>query len=95
MGYQIYTTTLSEGTYQITSASKIVKISLLGRSATASTFEGNSSIAPPAGFPASAAIPIQNGEKFVDTGTNSGYIQEATITVPAGGSVDVIIEHNP
>lgn len=95
MGYPLYTKSLEPGTYQITAASRIVKISIIGRSATPSTYEGNSDIAPPGGFPTGGPIDIENNERVVDTGTNSGFIQKATLIVPENGAVDVFIEHNP
>lgn len=88
-----YTSTWPAGTtVTITADMRVKTISFKGNSATSSTLL--STLNPPTGFPAASTIALANGQII---GYNGGegtidYVQGLTVTVPAGGSIEVTAE---
>lgn len=92
MPYQPYTKQLIGPTvFTVNVTMRFVYMSMMGRSATASAVLANNQ-AP--GAPVPGAVQLRNNEVLNFTGPDGGYLERITVTVPAGGIVDIAAEWN-
>jgi hypothetical protein len=88
MPYQPYTKNLvGPVSVTFTNDMGISNLSMIGKSATASTVNAANDIL---GLPAAGAIDLVNGQVINLIGANGGPIEHVTLDVPLGGIVDVI-----
>ena len=94
MPYQPYTTTLNgPATFNVTLDMRIVYLSIMGRSGTATNVLADNPL-PVGGAPAPSDITILDKEQMIFIGPFGGYLERISINVPAGGKVELKIERD-